>query len=315
MSNSIVYIGIDVSKDHLDISSQGKAHRISNSKAGLKKLLSWLKIPVGQFQLVCEATGGYERFLVAFATENNIPISVVQPALIRYFAKSENLHAKTDAIDADLIDRFASQKKPQPTKSLSALQTQFNELMLLRSQHQDKLLQAKNQLKMLELDFARKQTQELITLLEKNILALEQEIQRLVDADPPSKKIFDTCTSVKSVGKLTAFAILAYLPEIGTLSRKQIAALAGLAPYNNDSGGKVGHRSICGGRSLLRSALYMASLSAARYNPILRDFYKNLVLKLKKPRKIALIACARKLLIYLNSLIKNSYQPDFSLAN
>lgn len=311
----IIYVGVDVAKLTLQIDPThlGLA-QVDNTAAGLKTLLKALaklqRKSNATVHLVCEATGGHERLLVEALHEASIPLSVLNAARARAFAKASGEEAKTDAIDALVLTSFGVQMKPAPTTPPSPQQRYLSSLVSRRTQLVDMLVMEKNRLpthtepqvlKLAKLTLKHLQTQidkleALIAEHTKHTAELQQRVARL-------------CL-MQGVGQVTATGLLATLPELGTFNRGQIAALAGLAPRNRDSGQYKGKRMIKGGRAPVRRYLYMAALSASRTNTKLKALYQRLIQK-GKPAKVALTAVMRQLLCVLNSLLK---YPNFSLA-
>ena len=306
---SPVYAGIDIAKASLQLHLQSKFYDLPNTPAGHAQLLKRLETVLG-VHVICEATGGYERAVVAALHAAPVPVSVINPARVRQFARASGQLAKTDPIDAAVLSAFGLAFKPAPTQprtaveiKLTALVTRRAQLLELRvaeSQRADTCADAAlNKLFTKWLPQVNKQIAKVDTLIEELLEAQEAlagQVQRLDD--------------ILGVGRITAVAVLGTMPELGQLNRGQAAALAGLAPYNRDSGKWAGQRRIGGGRAEARTALYMAALSASRSNPLLKDFYDRLIAA-GKPAKVALTAVMRKLIVLMNHLLKN---PNFSLA-
>jgi transposase len=310
MNKSVLYAGLDVSKASLDFYFQGTFKKVDNNSRGHQNLISWIQKQNSTIHVVCEATGGYERALAHSLIQENISISVVQPGRVRQFAKASGILAKTDAIDARVIAGFAEIFKPQPMAPSHSSTLEMSELCTYRSQLQGKRVQISHQLEHVTLTLISKSLKKLLRSLDHEIEKLDEQIDALMKSHSSLKEKFDRIIQIQGVGRQTALTVLAFFPEIGQLSKRQTAALAGLAPYNNDSGSHRGSRSIKGGRRKLRAALYMAALTASRRNPILSSFYQRLIAKGKKP-KVALTALMRKLIVLLNAIIKN---PNLSLA-
>lgn len=309
MSESVVYIGVDVAKDTLVFSADGKCSRsVANNLRGHQKLLRCLS---PQTQVLCEATGGYERHLVAFLQTQRIPVSVLNPRQVRDFARAQGRLAKTDAVDATVLVAFGQTFQPAPTVPASAAQTRLSALSNRREQ-----LLAMRKAELCRLPhcddaFVRRSVQKTLRFLDKEIAAQAAQIQTLLSHEQALQQKVERLQQVRGVGVQTAVQVVAYLPELGTLSQRQAAALAGLAPINHDSGGMRGQRHIAGGRAKVRTALYMAALSAARCNRILGAFYQRLRAA-GKPAKVALVAVMRKLIVLFNTMLKH---PNFQLAN
>jgi len=303
------YLGVDVAKDLLVVAFERNRWQFANSKEGYRKLIAQIRKESGSMHVVCEATGPYHLAMCLALQEAAIAVTVSNPARIKYFGRSEGVLAKNDPIDAALIERFASAKRPEPDPPISREQIALNELVNHRAQlvaSRKGLLAARQQL----LDASvRKEIDRAIAALDRCIASAERRLKQRVDSHPLWKEKIARLSSVKGVGFLTAVVLMAKMPELGSLSRGQCAALAGLAPFDNESGARNGKRSIQGGRCDVRSALYMAALSATTSNLVLRQFYQRLI-DGKKPFKVAITAVMRKLLVYLNSLLKALVQPS-----
>lgn len=310
MSVPIVYIGLDVAKLHLDAHGQNQGCRLENHSKGHAQLIQWLGRYSAPVHVICEATGGYEQPVVAALMAASIPVSVVAPARVRALARSLGILAKTDQIDAKLLERFGQLVEPSPCRPQSSAQLQLGALVSFRLQLLDKIQALQNQIEHLPKGPVTASAQRLARSYQRELLKIDQAIDAFLAQEPVFDSHFKRLCQVQGVGRFTALSVLAFLPEIGTLSKKQAAALAGLAPRNKDSGQFKGYRSIGGGRHKLRACLYMAALTASRSNPVLKAFYQRLISSGKKP-KVALTALMRKLIILLNHLIKN---PNFQLA-
>lgn len=310
-----IHLGIDVAKLtlQLDSSRWDRLAQVDNSPKGHRKILNSLQKQMAQGRhphVILEATGGYERALVDALHQAQIPVTVAHPLRVRRFAQAEGLEAKTDALDASVLSRFGQAMKPAASLPLSKLERQLTELSQRRSQLLDLLVQEKNRAESFGLAVLRTQSKRVIRNLEKEIEKIDQLLQDLVARDKTLCSKIQRLCQIQGVGSCSAIALLAAMPELGSLDRRQAAALAGLAPRNRDSGNFTGKRSIGGGRAQARRALYMAALSASRCNPILQPFYQRLRSS-GKPFKVALAAVMRRLLIVLNHSLK---YPDFSLA-
>lgn len=307
-----IYVGVDIAKKTLDVSAENQEQQIPNDSSGFRSLLKWLRkhYPDREIHLVCEATGGYERALARFFVNANIPVSIVMPARVRSYALAIGQKAKTDQIDAALLVKYAQATEPRPLQECDQVQIELAALMDFRQQITEQISILENQAEHLSTAFAGKSSSRLIGSFRKELAALERAIDQLIATSSRLSGHYKRLIKVNGVGRFTVLAVLAYLPEIGSLSKRKAAALAGLAPYNNDSGPRKGRRSISGGRSKLRRCLYMAAVTAARCNPVLKSFYTRLR-DSGKPAKLALTAVMRKLIVLLNHMIKN---PDFTLA-
>lgn len=253
--------------------------------------------------LICEASGGYERGLLEAAEQKAIKLSLVQANRVRQYARAAGILAKTDKVDARVLCAFGSALQPKPLAPLSAQQKQLRELETQRRHYSRMLTAEQNRLAQLKDKELQRLTRRLLAALKKQMAAIEARIATLIAQDQALDEKAQKLTSIVGVGTRTAVLLLAQMPELGTLNRAQVAALAGLAPFNRDSGTLRGKRTIFGGRRALRSGLYMAALVAARRNRILRDFYQRLRTK-GKPHKVALTAVMRKLLLALNQTLK-----------
>jgi len=304
MTTAQLFVGIDISKKHLDvaISPGDQTFTCPNTEAGIQKLVRRLQELHPQIILL-EATGGYEFLLIAALREAGLPACFINPKLVRNFARGAGIAAKTDRLDAQVLALYACRMRPQP-RTLPTPQQQELKLLLTRRRQLLEMIQMENnRLDPTPLPRIAQSIRQTIQSLEAQLAALNREIDDFFQQHPLWVGLEQTLTSVLGVGHLSALILIAYLPELGRLNRKEIAALAGVAPFNRDSGQWRGQRHIEGGRSPLRQGLYMATLVAARFNPVIRTFYQRL-LAAGKPKKLALIACMRKLLTILNALVK-----------
>lgn len=301
------YLGIDISKLHLDLSDPAPARRIANTE---KAILPWLKSLPPETILVCEASGGYEALLLSLAHALHRPIIQLNARQVRDFARAQNRLAKTDRIDADLIADFARTFQPKPLLPPDPLQDQLLALVKHRSHLLTQITQNNNLTQTLTDKNLLRLIAKTVAFLQKQVAQLETLIQTKVAASPDLRTKVNRLQQVQGIGLLTATSLVALMPELGSLSDTQAAALAGVAPFNHDSGQFRGQRHIFGGRSQLRSVLYMAALVASRHNPVLRTLYLRL-LDRGKAKKLALTALMRKLIILANHLLKH---PDFVLA-
>lgn len=308
-----VFVGIDVSKHRLDVAVRptNERYSVTNDKEGITELVEKLA-KLKPTLIVLEATGGLETAVTAALAARGLAVAVVNPRQARDFAKSLGKLAKTDKIDAMVLARFAEAIRPEP-RQLPDAQAQLLQATLVRRRQLIEMLVAeKNRLPLTHLS-VQGRVKEHITWLETELETIDQDLNGQLRASPAWCEKEDLLRGVKGVGEVTATTLLAELPELGVLNRKQIAALVGVAPFNRDSGKMKGKRAIWGGRATVRNVLYMAALSAARFNPVIRDFYQHL-LEQGKLKKVALIACARKLLTILNAMIHSMKPWDPSLA-
>ena len=305
-SNKIsINIGIDVGQSQLDlcINETDESLLCVNSQPEIQKLFKRLAKQYLIERVVVEATGRHEKRLVECAITQGLPIIVVQPIMIRRFAGASNVLAKTDKIDARIIAQFAVVMKPEirpiPSKEINKVK----DLVVRRRQLISLLKQEKNRLSIMPKDIASS-IKSVIKMLDREVNKIEKQIQDAVDQVAEWENTGKILISTPGVGKTTAHTLLAELPELGQLNPKQIASLVGVAPFNRDSGKMRGKRSIRGGRAMVRTGLYMATLSATRYNPIIRVFYLRLIQQ-GKPTKVALTACMRKLITILNAMVRD----------
>lgn len=302
------WLGIDVSKDHLDVYdlSQAASTRYDNDSEGVERL--WQALQSGSdWAVVCEASGGYEMLMATTLDAHGCQVSVVNPRQVRDFAKASGILAKTDAIDARVIARFGSLLQPSATVFASKSAQQLQDWVRRRQQLVELLSGEKNRLQPLKGRHKAVLTDDVeahIEWLKNRIEQLDKKIEQLSQQQSQWREDKALLTSVKGIGPVVSTTLLAALPELGHCNSKQIAALAGLAPFNRDSGRYQGKRTTWGGRATVRSALYLAALVAVRHNPPLRTFYQSL-LERGKEKKVALIACARKLLTCLNAMLKS----------
>ena len=293
MEQAIVYIGIDVAKAHLDVSWAATLRRFPNEPTGHAALVRWLKTSATAVQLICEASGGYEQPLLESLAKNQLAVTLVQAVRVRQYARAAGILAKTDQIDARVLAAFGAALRPKPTAPLSVEQKRLRELESQRRHLSRVLSTEENRLAQLSCPELRALSGSLMRKIKKQIDAIEQRIAGLIAQDQVLDDKARKLTAISGVGLRTATLLLAQMPELGQLNRRQAAALAGLAPFNHDSRSISGRRAIFGGRRALRSGLYMAALSAARFNPILSRFYQRLRAK-GKPHKLALTAVMRK---------------------
>jgi transposase len=311
MNPTPVYLGIDIAKDTLEVAGPGLRLPVPNTAEGHAQLQAAVRALRTPVHFICEATGGYERRLVASLLAQDCAVSLLNPARVRQFAKATGRLAKTDRIDAELLAEYGrtlqppAEPKPAPLlKELTDVvrrRGQLAELLGLQRPQRYQLYDAK-----LIADLDR-----LIGFLEQQIAALEKRLDEIIDQDGGLGARLQRLCQVEGVGKTTAMNLLAELPELGRLNRTRIAALAGLAPFNRDSGGVSGQRHIRGGRAQVRRALYMAALTATRCNPVLRPFYRQLRAR-GKGHRVAITAVMRKLLVHLNQLMRS---PQLVLAS
>ena len=304
--NTTTYLGLDIAKLTLDLSPHPALPKrnYANDPTGLRLLLAALRRLPTPVHIICEATGGYEHLLLKTLHQAQLQVTLLNPRQVRDFARAKGLLAKTDRLDAAVLAQYGQVFRPAPTlpvspaqQRLAALVTRRQELLTLHTQEQHRAEHHHDQ-------FVQRQARRLLRTLAKYLASLEAEIKALLQSQTHLRTQVERLTSIQGVGPRTAWQLLAALPELGTLARGQTAALAGLAPYNHDSGPQRGQRHIAHGRALARTALYMAALVAARHNPVLRPLYQRLRAA-GKPAKVALVALMRKLAELANLLLKN----------
>lgn len=316
MNQSVVYLGADISKATVDCRFLDQNFTISNDGKGFAQLFQRL-VPLAQrapqtaVQVVCEATGIYHKAFVAALHAQAVPVSVINPRQVRDFARSRGLLAKTDKLDAGVLCAFgaanqptANAPKPALLERLAALLAQRDHFVALQAEEKTRLHQITDL-------WLRRQIERVLNFWAREIEKVEAQMLALRDADAELQRKAQRLDEAAGVDWRGALALLGYLPEIGTLNRRAIAKLAGLAPLNRDSGQYRGQRHIAGGRAPVRRQLYLSSLTAIRKNPTFKNFYRKLRAA-GKPAKVALVAVARKLLVLLNSALKND---QISLAS
>lgn len=299
-----VFVGIDVSKRWLDIAVRpsGESWRIENAPAAISELVTRLR-GMGPVLVVLEASGGLQVPLVAALAEAAMPLVVVNPRQVRDFARALGRLAKTDAIDASVLAHFAQAVRPEQ-RPLPDAQTQRLEALLVRRRQLVEMMTAERSRLMTAAASLQADIREHIAWLKQRICGIDEELTRAVAASPRLREQSELLRSVPGVGPVVAVTLLAELPELGTLNRKAIAALVGVAPFNRDSGKMQGKRGIWGGRPTVRATLYMGALVAVRHNPSFRALYSRLCAA-GKLKKVALVACMRKLLIVLNAMLRD----------
>ena len=300
-----LYVGIDVAKDSFDVASDpaGFVLSLPNDPPGRQHLLDALRNHTVAL-IVMEATGGYERTLVADLLGAGHKVVVANPRQVRDFARGIGQLAKTDRLDARVLAQFASMVKPEPRQKASEQAVNLAELVTRRRQLSDLMTQESNRLPHARHPHVQRSLKKSIRTLEKQIDDLDKLIRQNIDSDDGLRRKDEIVQSFKGVGPGTSAMLLSHLPELGRINRQQIAALAGLAPWDFQSGQWAGQSRIWGGRMPVRNMLYMAALSAIRSNPIIRKFYQRLESQGKK-FKVAITACMRKILVILNTLVRN----------
>lgn len=302
-------IAVDIAKHTLQCQSPEQTWSLDYQPEVLNRWVQSLRT-LGPLLVVCEATGGYERLLLQTLHHADIPVCVVNPRRVRAFATSEGVRAKTDPIDARILLRFAQEKKLHPTPPPHPAQQALAAWVDRRHHLTDMLTEEKNRLQNSPV-LLHSSIRQMIGRLEHQLQAVEAKITGLVAAHEDLQRMDQILQSICGVGSVTAWTLMAFLSEISSLGRNQLVALAGLAPFNRDSGRFRGKRSIQGGRAKVRKCLYMAAQTAARHNPVIRDYVARLRQR-GKPYKCAMVAAMRKLLIHIQSLLK---QHNFALAS
>lgn len=300
-----IFVGIDISKTWLDIAvhEAEATWRVGNDDKGIASLIKRLK-PMKPSLIVVEATGGFEMQLVAELAGAKLPVVITNPRKVRAFARSTGKLAKTDKLDAKLLAHFAAAIRPAVRPIPSEEEEQLTGLLVRRRQLVDMLTVEKNRLHTVR-PALREDIKEHIAWLQAKLTKMDEEIDQFVRKTALWKEKDAILRSTPGVGRVTSCTLLAMLPELGLLNRQEIAALVGVAPVNKDSGRKQGKRRVYGGRATVRSVLYMATLSAKKYNPRIKKFYDEL-LRRGKEKKVALTACMRKLLVILNAMMKKN---------
>jgi transposase len=300
-----IYVGIDVSKDRLDVHVRpsGEAFAVARDGKGLEELVERLRA-LAPTLIAVEATGGFETIVAAAVAGASLPLAVVNPAQVRHFARAIGKRAKTDPIDAAVIAHFAEAVKPEPRPIPDAAARLLGELVARRRQIIEMLVAERQRQTRADAVRVRNSLARHIAALEKELPVIDRDIDTMVRGSPVWREKEDLLVSFPGVGGTLARTFLAELPELGRLHRRQVASLVGVAPYTRQSGRWSGKSMIGGGRAAARSAVFLAALSAIRCNPVLRAFYQHL-LAAGKPKMVALIAVARKILTILNAMLRD----------
>ena len=300
------FVGIDVSKDRLDVHvlPSRQAFAVARNGEGLDRLIGTLQ-GLAPSLVVLEATGGFELTVAAALAGAGLPLAVVNPRQIRDFARATGRLAKTDALDAAAIALFAERIRPAPRPVAPADAQALTELVARRRQLIEMIGMEANRRRQARAPKVQRTLDTMLKTLEAQLAELDREIDDTIRGSPAWREADDLLTSVPGVGDVTSSTFIAELPELGRLDRRRIAALVGVAPVNRDSGQMRGHRTIAGGRTAVRNVLYMATLSAIRWNSVIKAHYQQLVQR-GRPKKVALVACMRRLLAILNAIIRTA---------
>jgi len=303
---SPLFIGIDVAKDKLDLARSDTAEflTLSNDDAGIARIVKLLASPAPT-RIVIESTGGLERPLLHALLDANLPVALVNPARVRHLAIGLGILAKTDAIDASVLMEFARLGNPRLAEKCSKNQTELDALVTCRRQLTRARAEQSNCRFSTVSKAAIQSIDAVLKSLDKQVELLDKKIRKLIDSDDDFKHMDKLLRSVPGVGPVLSSTLVAELPELGKTDRQQIGALVGVAPFNRDSGTLKGKRSIRGGRVQVRCVLYMATLAAIRFNPVLRKFAERLT-RAGKATKVVIVACMRKLLALLNVMLRNN---------
>jgi transposase len=301
------YVGIDVSKGRLDVAMLGdeRGWQVDNAQEGIAKLVQQMQEVCPEL-IVVEATGGYQRAVVDALFHAGLPVAVVNPARVKQFARACGLLAKTDKLDAQVLAVFGQRVQPKPSTGKSEAEKHLGALLVRRKQVEEMLQAEQNRLRTTSPSL-KSLVEQVIACLKEQKKLLDEQIQTFLQEQQAWQEQTEILTSAPGVGPVTTATLLAELPELGKMDRKKIAALVGVAPINYDSGKKRGYRKTKGGRRDVRSVLYMSTLVATRYNPVIQAQYQHL-LKRGKEKKVALTACMRKFLTILNAMLRDQ-QP------
>ena len=306
MDSMVLYVGIDVAQDQLDIATTAdQTWSVKHHPRAMAALARRLQ-KLSPARIIVESSGKLEQELVVVLAEAKLPVVVVNPRQVRDFAKATGVLAKTDRIDARILARFGEAVKPE-VRALPDEQARDLMAHVARRRQLHQMLRAERHRRLRVARPLKKSLERHIAYLEKQLAKLDEDLHDAIRQTPIWQESFDLLQSVPGIGPTTAATMIAELPELGRLSRHEIAALVGVAPFNRDSGKWKGKRSTWGGRSSVRSALYMATLVATQYNAYIRAYYQRLLTR-GKAKKTALVACMRKLIVILNSMLKN-HQP------
>lgn len=309
MTHTTTTIGIDVSKRYLDAFCRHDQQtvRMPNHPQGITALLAWIGQRAAQSLIVIEPTGGYEHTLQTMVLDQGLSLAKVNARQVREFARAKGQFAKTDAIDASVLADYGQVMAPRTLVSTSHEQHELAQLVKRRRQLVELATTEKNRLKKMPDDLATESIQRMLRVLKEEIQEMDARMAKLLKSHQAFAKTHDVVKPIKGIGPLTLATLLAELPELGRIGNRQISSLVGVAPHNVDSGIRRGTRHIHGGRVRIRGALYMAVLSAIQHDPAMKRFYQHLVDQGKKPKKVALVAVMRKILVRLNAKMREYY--------
>ena len=303
MANEPVSVGVDVAKKTLDVaaSNSSEVRRFENDEEGISTAVGYIA-SLKPDSIIIEATGGLEMALVATLQSACLPVVIINPRQVRDFARATGILAKTDTIDAKILALFGTQVRPQirplpdkESREMSCLLTRRCQLIEMLTSERNRFLQSSGDI--------RQGVQDHINWLEQALSKVNNDLEDRIKGSPSWRDKDDLLKTVPGIGNVVSSTILVELPELGRLNRRKIAALAGVAPFNRDSGNMHGKRAVWGGRARLRAVLYMAALVASRHNSVIATFYQRLIAS-GKAKKTALVACMRKLLTILNAMIR-----------
>lgn len=305
-----VYVGIDVARDKLDLArdDDGPVPTFANDPAGIGSVVALLA-PIRPAVIVVEATGGLERPLVDALLDAGLPVALVHPGRVRYFAKGLGILAKTDRIDARVLRRFGQLAAPRLARKRSAHEAELLALVVCRRQLTLARAEQANRRRATASKAARRSIDAVVAALDKQVESLDRQIRELIDADDDFKRLDQLLRSAPGVGPVLGTTLAAELRELGQTDRRRIGALVGIAPFNCDSGRSKGRRAIRGGRTAVRCVLYMATVAAVRCNPVIRTFAERLK-AMGKLNKVIIVACMRKLLSLLNVMVRDDLTWD-----
>lgn len=299
-----VFVGIDVSKDTLDVAiHEGGKGTFPHTEEGFRGIAAFI-VPFHPALVITEATGGYEFRVVEYLATHEIPVAVVNPRQVRDFAKATGKLAKTDRIDAAVIAHFGQSVKPEP-RALKDTQAQKLDALISRRRQLVEMMTAERNRLAVARSWVEDDIRATIAWLTQSVEKINKEIDNLIKKSPLWRERDQLLRTAKGVGSVVSSSLLCDLPELGSLNRRKIAALVGVAPFARDSGKYRGQRTIWGGRASIRSILYMATISAIRFNPLIKPLYERLIHR-GKVRKVAIVACMRKLLTILNAMVRTN---------